>query len=339
MFVLHPSKWLFFLMTTMGTLVCISANSWPATWMGLEINLLGFIPLILTKKNILSSEASMKYFLIQALASSLFLIFIVFSFLLANILTIYYDILNQLLVSSTLMIKMGAAPFHFWFPPVMEGLSWNNCYILMTWQKIAPMILLSYLNLSFVFLVIIALFSVTVGSLGGLNQTSIRKIMTYSSINHIGWMIMALIHSQILWLIYFLIYSVISLNVIFFFKNASIHHFTQLPLKMNQSPITKMLIVINLLSLGGLPPFLGFLPKWFILQALTSYDLLISLPLVVMTLITLYFYVRLIISTFLINQTNIKWNHTSTFLNYSLIVTSLTISMTGLILMPISFLI
>lgn len=108
----------------------------------------------------------------------------------------------ELLILSTLLLKNGAAPFHFWFPGVIEGLSWINGLILITWQKIAPLILISY-NINYNFFLISIILSIIIGALGGLNQTSLRKLIAFSSINHLGWILIAIINNELLWFTYF----------------------------------------------------------------------------------------------------------------------------------------
>nr|AQM39850.1 NADH dehydrogenase subunit 2 [Tegra novaehollandiae viridinotata] len=331
----NPSKFLFMLTMMSGTMISISSNSWLGAWMGLEINLLSFIPLIINSKNPLSTEAALKYFLIQSFASSVLL----FSFVLMQlsnkmILFSYQEILIILLVSS-LMLKMGAAPFHFWFPGTMEGLSWINCFILMTWQKIAPLVLTSYVIKLNMFLFIIIISCIITGSLGGLNQTSLRKFMAYSSINHLGWMISGMTISEKLWVMYFIIYSMLNLSIILMLNLHQISYLSQTYFIMNNQPVKKFYFFTLMLSLGGLPPFLGFLPKWMLIQALiTLNQLLLTTLMVITTLVTLFYYIRLTFSGFIFSPLNLKWSSNVTSNNnnnYMMMISILSlISLMGL---------
>nr|WFP43253.1 NADH dehydrogenase subunit 2 [Rhomboptera ligata] len=339
---MNPSKYLFFTTLLLGTLISISSNSWVGAWVGLEINLLSFIPLMMQAKNPLSTEASLKYFLIQALASSILL----FSFILAQLtikmtLMDYSEFLFTLLLSS-LLLKMGSAPFHFWFPGTMEGLSWMNCLILMTWQKIAPLMLTSYLIKFNTFMVLIIILSITVGSLGGLNQTSLRKLMAYSSINHLGWMLSGMLSGENLWLIYFLIYFLLNVSVTFIFSTFQLSYLSQNYLILNAHPSAKFCLYSVLLSLGGLPPFLGFMPKWLVIQTLTNLNqLFLTTLMIMMTLITLFYYIRLTFSAFLLSPFDLSWNQGMKYNNWSLmIIALLTInSFLGLMLFTVLLLI
>nr|YP_010145944.1 NADH dehydrogenase subunit 2 [Gryllus lineaticeps]QQO79788.1 NADH dehydrogenase subunit 2 [Gryllus lineaticeps] len=331
----NPSKSLFLMMLILGTMISISSNSWPATWMGLEINLLAFIPLMSSKDNMMSTEAAMKYFIIQAMASSMLLTFV----MLDNILIMLNKNMINSAISITLFLKMGAAPFHMWFPSVMEGLSWLNCFILMTWQKLAPFIILSYLSYYQPMMLFVMISSIIIGSIGGLNQTSTRKIMTYSSINHIGWMMLGLMMSEDLWQLYFIIYTILSASILMIFHNTSSHHHNQMPFSWNSS-MMKFFTSINLMSLGGLPPFLGFLPKWMIIQNSCYNEMMFTILIMILcSLITLFYYLRLMMSSFLINVNQLKWNQqpNQKFHNIKLIALMTSISVFSLPLYPMMF--
>lgn len=326
-----------------GTLISVSSNSWLSAWIGLEINLLSFIPLIINTNNLISTEASLKYFLTQALASSVLLfsviLFIYLSqieWMIENILTTNYSFL---IINSTLLLKRGAAPFHFWFPGVIEGLNWINNLILITWQKIAPLILISYYILPNFFCIIIVL-SVLFGSLGGLNQTSLRKLIAFSSINHLGWLIAAIISKESLWEIYFLIYSLLSFTIVFIFNSFKLFNINQIFSIQITSPINKICLFISLLSLGGLPPFLGFLPKWLVIQSITINNFYLVIFLIVcLTLITLYFYIRICYASFMINYWTPIWNNSISYNNFNMKITLCltSFSIFGLILVNFFF--
>lgn len=324
-----------------GSLIAISSNSWLGSWIGLEINLLSFIPLIINTNNLISTEASLKYFLTQALASSILLFSIIIFILTTNI--IRHINLNidycSLMINSTLLLKIGAAPFHFWFPGVIEGLTWINNLILITWQKIAPLILISYcINSNFFILIIIL--SVLIGSLGGLNQTSLRKIIAFSSINHLGWMLAAILVSENLWVFYFRFYSFLSFTIVYLFNTFKLYHINQTFSIFSNYPIIKFCIFISLLSLGGLPPFLGFIPKWLVIQSIaTNNFLFLIIVIVCLTLITLYFYIRICYSAFILNYWETSWNYHFSYRNISIKISLILsfISTIGLILIRIIY--
>nr|YP_010952476.1 NADH dehydrogenase subunit 2 [Macroglossum fritzei]WMQ52731.1 NADH dehydrogenase subunit 2 [Macroglossum fritzei] len=303
-FLFNSNKMFFLFILFFSTMISISSNSWFGCWIGLEINLLSFIPLISNSVNLLASEASLKYFLVQSIASMNFL----FSILMKMILMKNFEINNfiSIMINSSLLMKMGSAPFHFWFPNISEGLSWFNNFILMTWQKITPFILLSYyFNFNFMYFIIIL--NVMIGALGGMNQTSLRKMMSFSSINNLGWMIFSMMISENLWMFYFIMYSFLISIMFFLFYLLNMFFINQLFIN-NMNFMIKLNLMINFLSLGGLPPFLGFLPKWIIINFLMINKFyILTLIMVMSSLITIYFYIRIIYSSFMFNYLKLKW--------------------------------
>nr|UJI65713.1 NADH dehydrogenase subunit 2 [Glossina brevipalpis] len=301
---------MFFVTLILGSMITITSSSWMSAWMGLEINLLSFIPLMSDNK-LMSTEASLKYFLTQALASSILLFSVI-------IMLMNFDNNNNLymftssMIMLSLLLKSGSAPFHFWFPNVMEGLSWMNSLLLMTWQKIAPLMLISYsmTNILIISMILSALF----GAFGGLNQTSLRKLLAYSSINHLGWMLSSMYMNSMIWMLYFMMYSFISMAMVYMFYSFKLSHLNQLFSIFFFSKEMKFILFFNLLSLGGLPPFLGFFPKWLVIQLMIlNNQLMILFILMMTTLITLYFYLRLSYSAFMLNYYEINWMNSSFF--------------------------
>nr|YP_009045442.1 NADH dehydrogenase subunit 2 [Bhagadatta austenia]AHA03793.1 NADH dehydrogenase subunit 2 [Bhagadatta austenia] len=299
----NSTKMFFLFILFFSTLISISSNSWLGCWIGLEINLLSFIPLMSTPNNLLNSEASLKYFLTQSIASINFLFYIMLNlFFMKN----YLNNLFSIIINSTLFMKMGSAPFHYWFPNIMEGLSWFNCFILMTWQKITPMILLSY-YFNFNYLYFILIINTLVGAIGSFNQTSLRKLMAFSSINNLGWMLSAMSISENLWLIYFIFYSIFSFIVCFLFYIINIFFVNQL-FFFNMNFLIKISILINFLSLGGLPPFMGFFPKWLIINYLMINNFfIINFCIIMFSLILLFIYIRIIFLSLMFYSFKLKW--------------------------------
>nr|AQP29388.1 NADH dehydrogenase subunit 2 [Nasutitermes sp. C TB-2017] len=299
------------LLTTLvgGMLVSVSSNSWLGAWMGLEINLMSFIPLMSNVKNMYNTEASLKYFIVQVMASATLLFMVAMKTLTEDLFTFESSTYTSMIICTPLLLKSGAAPLHWWFPGVMEGLSWENCALLMTVQKAAPLMLMSYLIEINAFTLSIILLSTIVGSIGGLNQTSMRKILTYSSINHTGWMLIALTTSESLWIAYFMIYSTLALTVVSAIKLSGTSFINQTMLTNKETTLMKFMMFTSLLSLGGLPPFLGFLPKWIVIQAMITNNMAPLATIVVVTsLITLYYYLKISYSSFMILNTEPKWN-------------------------------
>nr|ALO77546.1 NADH deshydrogenase subunit 2 [Myodermum sp. MYO01] len=329
-------KSMFFLSLMTGTLISISSYSWMGMWLGLEINLLSIIPLMSKTNNMMASEAALKYFIVQTLASTIFL----FSIIITSLYFSYnfnHSLYISLICSTALLTKMGAAPFHFWFPEIMEGLNWLTSMLMLTWQKIAPMVLLMYTNQITLYLTFIIILSMLVSGIMGLNQTSLRKVLAYSSINHVGWMISATLISPTIWLLYFLVYSIISINLISIFWQLNIFYINQLYISMNTNPLIKFFFMLNFLSLGGLPPFLGFMPKWLLINSLIQASLyFIAFLMTTMTLMTLYFYMRITFSALLLTKTHTNYYYMSKTKTFYIIFTNF-ITLTSLIMVTLMF--
>nr|QCZ36075.1 NADH dehydrogenase subunit 2 [Triops cancriformis] len=299
---LNPRSICFFAILILSTMIVLSTNSWFLSWIGLELNILSFIPIILNKNNQQLTEASIKYFLIQALASIIFLLnSILYSWYFFN------SLIFITMITISLLLKLGAAPFHIWFPMVAEGLSWSKFLILATIQKINPLILLMNISMENPIILMAAILSGICGALGGLNLTLLRSMMAFSSINHIGWLLLASsINNYLMWT-YFSIYLLILFPVTQLLNNFNLTYLTQMSMSNNISSMSKILIICCLMSLGGLPPFLGFLPKWIVIKSATSLLMIaIVIILIISTLVTLYYYLRISFNNMMLSSN--LWN-------------------------------
>nr|WOR80771.1 NADH dehydrogenase subunit 2 [Pygoluciola sp.] len=314
-------KLMFISLLMMSTLISISAYTWLGMWIGLEINLLSIIP-ILQDKSILSSESSIKYFITQAIASTIIMmsmIMMMWKFNFSSMINSNSSIL--MIMNSGLILKMGMAPLHFWFPEVMEGLNWNNCMLMLTWQKITPMMLIMY-NIEFsIFYSMIIISSMIISSIMSINQISIRKLMTFSSINHMGWMMSGMLTEKTTWMVYFIVYTITTINITLMMKN--IFYLNQLFPTLNNSPSMKMFFMLNFMSLSGIPPFLGFLPKWMVIQTLIENKMfMLTLIMIIFTLIMIYVYMRIIMTSLIMKSNQPNWN-----LKLNLKINKISISM------------
>nr|BAV13887.1 NADH dehydrogenase subunit-2 [Paralichthys olivaceus] len=292
-----------FILTTLllglglGTTITFASSHWLLAWMGLEINTLAIIPLMAQHHHPRAVEATTKYFLTQATAAATLL----FASMTNAWLTGQWDIqqmthpLATTMIIIALALKIGLAPMHSWLPEVLQGLDLTTGLILSTWQKLAPFALLMQIQLDNPTpLIILGLMSTLVGGWGGLNQTQLRKILAYSSIAHLGWMMLILQFSPLLTLLALITYLVMTSSVFLIFKMNKATTINALAISWTKTPILTTLIPLVLLSLGGLPPLTGFMPKWFILQELTKQDLAALATLAALTaLLSLYFYLRL----------------------------------------------
>nr|BAJ24556.1 NADH dehydrogenase subunit 2 [Neohirasea japonica] len=329
------NKMLFTIILLMSVPISISSNSWFIVWMGMEINMMAFIPIIMEQKNPMSKESSLTYFMMQTIASMLLMMSFMFMMLNNNKINFNMNSMGEMLLMSSLMIKSGMAPFHFWMPKMMEGLNWNKCLILMTWQKITPLMMMSnIIKINFITLMAMMM-SVIIGAIGGLNQTSLRKMMAYSSINNNGWMMAAMLMSETMWMTYYIMYSLMSTIMTLSMNMYNNYHINQI-ISMNETPIKKLLLMINMLSISGLPPMLGFMPKWMVIQSTMFMNEFMLLGLlVIMTLITIYFYLRIMFSIMLLSFNEQKWNILSLNKNNNKIMLMNLLSIMGLLMITL----
>nr|ACO48741.1 NADH dehydrogenase subunit 2 [Etheostoma basilare]ACO48742.1 NADH dehydrogenase subunit 2 [Etheostoma basilare]ACO48745.1 NADH dehydrogenase subunit 2 [Etheostoma basilare]ACO48756.1 NADH dehydrogenase subunit 2 [Etheostoma basilare]ACO48757.1 NADH dehydrogenase subunit 2 [Etheostoma basilare] len=281
----------------LGTAITFASSHWLLAWMGLEMNTLAIIPLMAQHHHPRAVEATTKYFLTQATAAAMLL----FASATNAWLTGQWDIqqmthpLPITLITLALALKIGLAPVHSWLPEVLQGLDLTTGLILSTWQKLAPFALLLQIQpANSIILVALGLTSTLIGGWGGLNQTQLRKVLAYSSIAHLGWMILVLQFSPSLTLLALLTYFVMTLSTFLVFKLSKSTNINMLATSWAKAPAITALTPLILLSLGGLPPLTGFMPKWLILQELTKQDLAPTATIAAMSaLLSLYFYLRL----------------------------------------------
>nr|WMX20480.1 NADH dehydrogenase subunit 2 [Potamopyrgus kaitunuparaoa] len=311
-----PFSLSFLSLMAFGTLFSISSSYWLGIWAGLEINLIGFLPLLVYQKTMSESESAVKYFIIQAMGSSLLMFgsLLIYSLFFTWEVFDYMDkwVTGFMIISMGLMMKMGVFPFYFWLPSVMAGLSWFSCLLLATWQKVAPLFLMvSFLDGSLVYWIIILFCLLSVGSsfvggFGGMNQTQLRALVAYSSIGHLGWMLFAILHSSWAMKVYLSIYILISFCIFMGLWYSNLSAVKTLNSSLSNT-LSMSSIMVMFLSLGGLPPMLGFVSKWIVISsgtALTLWGFLMLL--VVGSVMSLFYYLSLIFSLFLSSFKNKK---------------------------------
>nr|ALC75843.1 NADH dehydrogenase subunit 2 [Phoca groenlandica] len=305
-----------------GTMIVLTSSHWLLTWIGFEMNMLAIIPILMKNYTPRATEASTKYFLTQATASMLLMMGIIINLMFSGQWTIS-KIPNPIasgLVTIALAMKLGMTPFHFWVPEVTQGISLSSGMILLTWQKIAPLSVLYQISPSInpKLLITMAIASVLIGGWGGLNQTQLRKILAYSSIAHMGWMAVILTYNPTLMILNLTIYITMTLSTFMLFMHNSSTTTLSLSNMWNKLPLMTSLILMLMMSLGGLPPLSGFVPKWMIIQELTKNDMIILPTFMAITaLLNLYFYMRLSYTTTLTmfpsaNNMKMKWQFEST---------------------------
>nr|ANP92391.1 NADH dehydrogenase subunit 2 [Melanophryniscus vilavelhensis] len=243
-------------------------------------------------------EAATKYFLTQAAASALILFASTMNSWISGewAINTYMNYTPTIFLSIAIAMKLGIAPFHFWLPEVLQGSSLQTGFILSTWQKLAPMALLIQLSqsINLSLMLTLGLLSTIIGGWGGINQTQVRKILAFSSIAHLGWMMAIINISPELTLFNFVLYILMTSTLFLTFISLNTKNIFELSVSWTKTPTLTTLTLLSLLSLSGLPPLTGFLPKWFIAQEMVKQDLYtFALMILLSTLLSLFFYLRL----------------------------------------------
>ncbi len=328
------------LFSVIGALILISANDFLTFYLGLE--LMSFALYILTainRENIKSQEAALKYFILGCLSSG-FLLFGI-SILYGVSGSIYFVEIAEnlnLIVSQTgisnfmlilpvvfivigLLFKVTAVPFHMWAPDVYQGSPTPVTVFISSVPKVAVFIIFSrILSEPFEILFahyeqiiyVVAMLSMLVGALGAINQSNFKRLLAYSGMNHVGFMLIALVsidaESQRSLLLYLVIYSAIIIGAFAFLMAIKQSHFSnevadKKPLEdltalsglSKTSPYLAFGITVLMLSMAGLPPFAGFFAKFFMFMiALKNEFYLLAFVGAVSTVIAAFYYLRVI---------------------------------------------
>nr|BDQ44486.1 NADH dehydrogenase subunit 2 [Manus koellikeri] len=301
-----------------STVMAISSTNWMFLWASMELNLLSFIPILMSSKLNQEVEGSIKYFLAQALGSALLL---TSSIMMWSPYSIWPSVMPLILMMA-LLLKLGSAPCHFWYPSVMASISWIACTILSSWQKLAPLTILVFFASQPLKTIIplMAGLNALLGGVMGMNQSQLRTIMAYSSIGHLGWMLsFMLMDKPLMSIFYFSIYCSLIIPLFMIMNSMNLMTTKQLSKIMMISPTTQMMLSILLISLAGLPPLTGFMPKLLAITMLTSFNTPLIIILILGSLMNLFFYLNIIINVMASNQnmnmsTSKNINMTSTLL-------------------------
>jgi NADH:ubiquinone oxidoreductase subunit 2 (subunit N) len=280
-------------------------------WVFLELSSFRFLIL---SKNKNSRESLLKYFLIQTIRS----IFILTS------------ILRKLNIKSTLkvtslqrfpilfirmIVKRGLAPLHFWIIKVREGLNNKIITIFLSIQKIAPLSIIIIITNSYI-LQIILITSSIVGTISQITTMNLNILLTYSSVAHSSWILICGIKNMIILFTYITIYILLISQIFFIIKKINLKYISNI--------INNISILILILRLAGLPPLLGFFPKWIaLLNTIKNLNQKITcIILIIMACLNIYIYIRLIFSKNLksYSNKNLKTKNEESF--FSCIITN-----------------
>jgi len=319
------------LLGLVGTMVMISANSLLMLYLGIELLSLSLYALIgFNKKSPLSSEAAIKYYVLGAMSSGILLfgISIIYGFtgsilysdiaskmLLINTDSVEYIavIFGIIFITASLCFKFGAAPFHMWVPDIYQGSLISTTVLLSTLPKVAVFVVflklyfIPFLVIKFIWsdiLIFVGMLSIIIGSLYALTQENIKRLLAYSAISNIGFIILSIglvtINGLQASLYYTVVYSLTALasfGVITHITTNShgIENIKDMAGLSKTHPYFAILILITMLSSAGIPPLIGFHAKLIVIKSLIDSSLIIlSMIVVLMTVISAYYYLRII---------------------------------------------
>nr|YP_010863320.1 NADH dehydrogenase subunit 2 [Microplitis manilae]WGS91498.1 NADH dehydrogenase subunit 2 [Microplitis manilae]WUY11099.1 NADH dehydrogenase subunit 2 [Microplitis manilae] len=291
-------NWILLIILFLNPLILMSMNSMISMWINMELNLILFLTFIIMN-NFMIYDMSMKYFLMSSFSSSIFFFLIIMNYFMNIDLLIYF-------MNFLLLLKLGFPPFHFWYIDLMMNLNWISCLMLSTWQKFIPMIFMFFL-MKKMFLYLIILLGGLISIFKAFNTIYLKMILSYSSINHLGWMLMSLILSFNMWLIYYLSYSILMLSILFIFNKMKLIYLNDFN-KLNLF-FKKKLNLMLMMSLGGLPPFFGFLMKWFFIYKMVfNLNYFYLMMMIFFSLMFLYYYLRMVFNYLFLFYYNLKFN-------------------------------
>nr|YP_010274418.1 NADH dehydrogenase subunit 2 [Pochazia confusa]UJT96862.1 NADH dehydrogenase subunit 2 [Pochazia confusa] len=308
------------LMTMMLTILSTtSTTSLLMMWMMMEVNLMSFLPLM-TKSSQMKDQP-MKFFIIQSLASSIMLMSILMNSMTES------PVSSSIMLMSSLLMKMGLIPFHTWVPMIMNPMNWENCFMLMTIQKIIPTIIISQMLTMKLIMLPICL-TMLVSPIMTIKQTSTKKIMAYSSITNSPWMVISMMNSSSQFFTFMSVYTLMTMMITKKMKENSIMFINQMMMKEMKKKVS---IIINILSMSGMPPMMGFFPKWMILQSTISYSTTVSMSMIFSSIMSTFIYIKMmspvLMITPMMKKIKLKKNELENDININLMGTILLMTM------------
>ena len=302
-----------FIMLLVGSLVLIISDDLISIYIGLELQTFSSLVLISNGRTSLrNSEAGLKYFTLGSLSSGLFLLGLSLLYFYSGELNIstlgelkYNDTNNlwQVLLFLSLFFKLSVFPVHFWVPDVYEAIDYDFLALIGSIPKISIIVLLVKLSTTLQFFIWCGLLSIIVGTLGAINQSKVKRLLAYSGISQMGFIVICLAiliksNLQVAFLysfIYFisLVCVLMLLNGFIKFINKNLF-LSELSGFQNLNPLLTTSFFIIILSIGGLPPLMGFISKWFIISNIILNDyLLTGLVIIIFSGVSIFYYIRI----------------------------------------------
>ncbi|MBT6922056.1 MAG: NADH-quinone oxidoreductase subunit NuoN [Candidatus Ruthia sp.] len=323
------------LLSILGMMVMVSGYSLLTLYLGLEILSLSLYTLIaIARKRSGAIEAALKYFVLGAIASGLLLYGMSMIYGIsgslniseisafasdANLASRETLIINFGLVFLVIGIafKLGAVPFHMWVPDVYQGSPTSVTMFISTVPKIAAVAMLVRLLVDGLgamhpywsdLFMILALLSIALGSVVALMQTNIKRMLAYSTISHVGFVMLGFVTGVItgygaatFYILVYVLMSLAAFGVIILLnkKGFEAEEISDYKGLSKSSPWFALMMLAVMLSMAGVPPFIGFYSKFFILQQVISAGFVtVAIIAVVFAVISAYYYLQIIKSMY-----------------------------------------
>nr|YP_010121800.1 NADH dehydrogenase subunit 2 [Callista chinensis]QRE83920.1 NADH dehydrogenase subunit 2 [Callista chinensis]QWM94239.1 NADH dehydrogenase subunit 2 [Callista chinensis] len=278
-------------MAVSGVMFSLISAGVLGIWAGMEINFMGVI-CFMSGVYVEESESVMKYLIIQVIGSC---------FLLLGILTMVYwrfPLVSESFVIFGLMMKLGIFPFHFWVPGVMSSLSWAACFMVSVVQKVSPLWFLSNFmgDVSFCSLMeVLAVLTSVVGCLGGLGMLNYRVMLGYSSLVHLGFLVILCLSKLNLFWGYLGLYSILNCGLMWSLWSLNIYSYYNFIEEGGMSYYNELWWTsLYFFSLAGIPPFSGIFLKVFFLVNCWVFFPLGCVVCIASSAVSMYFYMSVI---------------------------------------------
>ena len=296
------------LIVSLSSLLLVSSVNWLSIYLAIELQTLTlFILTALRRDSTYGTEAGLKYFVLGAVSSGLFLFgcALLYGFTgetsIQGINSLLTADIGKILITISLLFKLSAAPFHMWAPDVYEGAPTITTALLATVPKIGVFSILVQIGPVTNIVLICAILSIIYGAIGALNQTKIKRLLAYSGIGHMGFILFGIaiasfesIQASLIYMIVYVIMSICTFSIIL-----SLSLTKDLLIEVSglsrDNPVIGLTLALTFLSTAGVPPLAGFFSKWLILlSGISSGYYLISIIAVISSVIAGVYYVRLV---------------------------------------------
>ena len=306
-----PDIYVLNMLVLLGSIILVLSDNLLTLYLGLELQTFStFILVAKNRSSIKSSEAGLKYFILGAISSGFYLLGIVLLFLFGFDLNIknLVDLLDEMLVvtsfsliSLSFCFKLTLFPLHFWIPDIYEGSSWDVITLLSTLPKVSVLCVVSQMLVNSNVMLAFSLISIGIGTLGALNQNKFKRLLAYSGISHMGFILLgySILNNEGFMVsnFYLLIYILTMVSV--FILIVKISNYTEYIIELSSVRFTNKLLsatlLLLILSIAGIPPLSGFLSKWFLIWTSIEFKYNISAIVVVLFSITgASYYLRIV---------------------------------------------